>query len=106
MPVLILMQSRGYLGPEQQNHHAVVDYTASRYLTNLWTNLSFNKHKNIKGSLTIFKVQIFSNIFITFYQDLTAEECRLKQAYRMHNTYVQSQDWFRTCLRKHAFLRS
>ena len=48
------MQSRGYLGPEQQDHHAVVDYTASRYLTHLWTHLSFNKHKNIKGSLTAF----------------------------------------------------
>ena len=85
------MQSRGYLGREQQDHHKVVDYTASRYLTHLWTHLSFNKHKNIKGSLTAFHNR---KKIIIFYQDLTAEEFRLKQAYRMHNTYVQSKDWF------------
>ena len=96
---LSYQQIKGYLGRELQDMERVVYYTTGRYLTDTMSNLSFDAAKTVasKSAETIaIKSQFYSpeeNFeFLNFYfSALTSEEFRLRQAYRKHNTYVQSK---------------
>ena len=110
---------KGYLGCELQDMEKVVVYTTGRYLTEFAAKTGFNAAINVKGKfisgslndsskpaepsiietgwtitvdLKLSGTAIQENmILFIIISALTSEEFRLRQAYRKHNSYVQSR---------------